>query len=125
MEASMLHSAVPVIASDDVRKSMAYYVDVLGFANDFEYGDPVTYGGVNWGEVEVYFTYDPGLCTVLRESEYHAEIFIWVIDANALYEEHRTRGAEIIEALNDRPWNARQYVVRDIHGYHLKFAQPT
>ena len=32
-------------------------------------------------------------------------------------------GAEIFEPISDSSWGARQYVIKEINGYHLKFAQ--
>jgi uncharacterized glyoxalase superfamily protein PhnB len=46
-----------------------------------------------------------------------------VIDAQMLFDFHVNKGAQIVETIADRPWGARQYVIRDINGYHLKFAQ--
>lgn len=119
-----IHSAVPVIGTDDIELSLTYYTQVLGFALDFKHGDPPVYAGVKSGDVEIYFCNDPSLVQGIRKQQLVPEIFIWVSDAESLFREHTVNGAEIIEALSDRSWGARQYVVRDINGYHLKFAQP-
>lgn len=118
-----IHSTVPVIGTDDIQKSILYYTKVLGFSLDFEYGDPIVYAGVKSGNAEIYFTYDPGFLEAIRENQVHPEVFIWLSDANSSFETHVANGAEIIEPISDRPWGARQYVVREINGYHLKFAQ--
>jgi catechol 2,3-dioxygenase-like lactoylglutathione lyase family enzyme len=119
-----VHSAVPVIATDDIERSISYYTRVLGFLPDFKYGDPPVYGGVKSGTVEIYFSLDVDLAQVIKEKKLHPEIFVWVTDANNFFDSHVLNGAEIIEPVSDRPWGARQYVVREINGYHLKFAQP-
>jgi catechol 2,3-dioxygenase-like lactoylglutathione lyase family enzyme len=126
MEASSskIYSAVPVIATDDIDKTLAYYTEVLGFEFDFKYGEPPVYAGVTSGQVEVYFTHDPYLANTLREKNLNPDVFFNVPDADSLFEAHKNNGAEIIETVSDRPWGLRQYVIRDINGYHLKFAQP-
>lgn len=121
---SQIHSAVPVINTDDIKKSLAYYRDVLGFIPDFEYGDPPVYAGAKAGAAEIYFTYSPNWLRILKEADVNLDIFIWVTNANNLYSLHVKNGADIVEPISDRPWGARQYVVRDLNGYHLKFAQP-
>ncbi len=118
-----IHSTVPVIATDDISKSVLYYTEVLGFELDFQYGDPVTYAGVIAGEAEIYFSFDPCFCGVLKKENITPEIFVWISQADHLYSCHVKQGANIIEPIADRPWGARQYVVRDINGYYLKFAQ--
>jgi uncharacterized glyoxalase superfamily protein PhnB len=120
---SKIHSTVPVIGTDDVKKSIKYYTEVLGFSFDFEYGDPVVYAGVKSGNAEIYFSHDPEIINAIKEKKFNPEIFIWLPDADNLFKEHVKNGAEIIETISDRPWGARQYVVKDINGYHLKFAQ--
>jgi uncharacterized glyoxalase superfamily protein PhnB len=33
-------------------------------------------------------------------------------------------GAKIVEDISDRAWDARQYVIEDPNGYHIKIAEP-
>jgi uncharacterized glyoxalase superfamily protein PhnB len=124
MLSTLVHSAVPVIATDDIQKALSYYTNVLGFTFDFEYGDPVVYAGVKSGDVEIYFSYDAAIASSIKEQRLCPEIFIWLSDADKLFKEHLANGADVIESISDRPWGARQYVIKDINGYHLKFAQP-
>lgn len=121
---SAIHSAVPVIATDDIQKSITYYTQVLGFEPDYIYGDPPVFAGVKSGDVEIYFSYDPDLAQLIRNAKVFPEVFIWITDASIVLQKHIDNGATIVEDISDRPWGARQYVVRDINNYHLKFAQP-
>ena len=115
--------AIPVVSTDDIQKSLSYYIDMLGFSLDFKHGDPVVYAGVKSGSVEIYFTYEPLLAKIIKEQNVNPEIFIWIPDAIRLFKEHVDKGAEIYEPISDRLWGTRQYVIREINGYHLKFAQ--
>ena len=124
LSTTQIHSTVPVISTDDIQKSISYFTKVLGFSPDFEFGDPVVYAGVKSGAAEIYFTYDPDLANIIREKQIHPEIFIWLSDAESIFYKHVANGAEVVESISDRPWGARQYVVKEINGYHLKFAQP-
>jgi hypothetical protein len=60
----------------------------------------------------------------LKTADLHPDVFLWLARIDAAYEEHRANGAKIVEAIADRPWDARQYVVEDPNGYRLKFAEP-
>ena len=121
---SPIHSAVPVIATDDIQKSITYYTQILGFEPDYVYGDPPVFAGVKSGDVEIYFSYDPDFSQLIRDRKINPEIFIWITDASFVFQKHVNNGATIVEDISDRPWGARQYVLRDINNYHLKFAQP-
>jgi uncharacterized glyoxalase superfamily protein PhnB len=118
-------SAVPVVATADVRSTVAYYTRVLGFTEHFVFGDPPVYAGIERDGVLLYITYDVKLASVLKSNPgLHPEVFLWVRDVDKVFEEHKLRGAAIVEEITDRAWDARQYVIEDPNGYHLKVAEP-
>ncbi len=117
-------SAVPVIATEDVSASLEYYTRVLGFEKHFSYGDPLVYAGVRRDDLLLYVSLDAELVRKLKSADLHPDVFLWVADIDSAYQEHRANGAKIVEEIADRPWDARQYVVEDPNGYHLKFAEP-
>jgi uncharacterized glyoxalase superfamily protein PhnB len=117
-------SAVPVIATADVRSTIAYYMEVLGFREHFVFGDPPVYAGIERDGVLLYLTDDARLATTLKNANLHPDIFLWVQDVDRAFEEHQRNGAKIVEEIADRPWDARQYVIEDPGGYYLKIAEP-
>lgn len=46
--------AVPVLHVADLRRSLAYYVETLGFTKEFEWGNPVFYAGVRFGQAVLH-----------------------------------------------------------------------
>ena len=103
---------------------MDYYNRVLGFREHFIFGDPPVYAGVERDGVLLYITHDPRMAAMLKNSDLHPDIFLWVQDVDRVFDDHCRRGATIIETVSDRPWDARQYVVEDQNGYRLKIAEP-
>jgi uncharacterized glyoxalase superfamily protein PhnB len=116
-------SAVPVIATDDVAASVDYFVRVLGFVSEFLWGDPPVYAGVSAGKAVLYLARDSEMARVIREHRLSPELFLWVTGVDSVYARHQAAGAQIVEALSDRPWGARQYVLREPNGYHMKIAE--
>lgn len=116
--------AVPVIATANVRSTVDYYKDVLGFSEHFIFGDPPVYAGVERDGVLLYITLDTKLAGAIGASALHPEVFLWVQDVDKVFEEHKRRGAKIFEDVSDRAWDARQYVIEEPNGYHLKVAEP-
>ena len=49
---------------------------------------------------------------------------MWVRNIDLVFEAHIKRGVRIGEEISDRAWDARQYVIEDPNGYHLKIAEP-
>ena len=117
-------NAVPVIATADVSSTIGYYTHVLDFSEHFTYGDPPVYAGVERDGVLLYITQDDKMAAALKDSGLHPDVFLWVHDIDTVFEEHKRRGANIIEELATRRWDARQYVVEDPNGYRLKIAEP-
>jgi hypothetical protein len=48
-------------------------------------------------------------------------VYFVIGDADELYEFHRGNGVEIVEGPHDRPYRLRDYTVRDLDGYSLRF----
>jgi uncharacterized glyoxalase superfamily protein PhnB len=71
----------------------------------------------------LYICQDTDLATAIRERRLSPDVFLWVSDIDSVYAQHRASGAEITEELATRPWDVRQYVVREPNGYCLKVAE--
>jgi GNAT superfamily N-acetyltransferase len=108
----------PILAVRDVVAATAYWRDVLGFEEVWLWGEPPTHGGVNQDGVALQF----GLNPALAERAEGQPIWIRVRNVQATYALHQERGAEIVAALEPKPWGLSEYVVRDLNGYRLRFA---
>ncbi|MBW3623172.1 MAG: GNAT family N-acetyltransferase [Armatimonadetes bacterium] len=108
----------PILAVRDVPATVNYYRDVLDFHDAWTWGDPPTHGGARRDGVHLQFSLNPALA---ETAEGH-QIYIAVRHVRNLYALHRERGAEIVSALDPKPWGVSEYMVRDPNGYRLRFA---
>jgi|GEM_PF-488192 len=125
---------------EDVEKSIAYYVDVLGFelkGKESAEGVGVFWGWVALGDGQIMFG--------SRESAYKGtyakpvefrqglENNQWGIgvslhfrdatpDLDAYYEQVKGRGARIVDELRTTPYGWRLFTVQDLDGYRLGFS---
>jgi catechol 2,3-dioxygenase-like lactoylglutathione lyase family enzyme len=116
----MIKSSTAVFAVTDVVQSVAFYRDVLGFQERWLWENPPTFGCIGMGKAEVF------LC---RQPDHEGRVeglmhFFEADDVEALHALHRSKGAPIISPLENKPWGIREYAVRDINGYHLRFSGP-
>ncbi len=118
-------SAVPVIATRNVPETVAYFEKILGFEQQWIWGEPPVYAGMKAGTAMLYVSLDVELASAIHERRLGPDLFLWVNDIDSVYRQHRANGAEIEEELGERPWGARQYVVREPNGYKLKVAEST
>ena len=111
-------SSTAILASSDIEATLAYYKDVLGFESTWTWGDPPTFGSASMGGVTIMFNLQPELAAHVRGHQH----WIKVDDVDALYRLHNGRRAKVVSDIEDKPWGAREYVVEDLNGYHLRFA---
>jgi GNAT superfamily N-acetyltransferase/catechol 2,3-dioxygenase-like lactoylglutathione lyase family enzyme len=114
----MLNKSEAIFAVDDVLETIRFYREVLGFDGQWVWGTPPTFGAVRWGQVQVMFCQQPEM---KGRVEGHQHMFR-ADDIQSLYSRHKELAAPIISEIENKPWGMREYTVRDINGYHLRFA---
>jgi hypothetical protein len=49
--------------------------------------------------------------------------YFWVDDADAIYEEFKSRGAIIDYEIGNKPYNVREFGIQDLDGHDIAFGQ--
>jgi catechol 2,3-dioxygenase-like lactoylglutathione lyase family enzyme len=108
--ATMGH-ATPILHVASLDRSLAYYVDVLGFTLQWRAGG---FAGVRRGDAALMLG---------EERQGHAGTWLWigVSDADALHDELRSRGATIRQPPTNYPWGSREVHVQDPDRHVLRF----
>lgn len=107
----------PILAVANLRDSLAYYRDQLGFKVDWEWGEPADFASVTRSGTTIF----------LGESHHGDRGGLWVFarDVDKLHAELKQRGARIEMAPTNMPWGSREMHVRDRDGNLLRFGGPT
>ncbi len=103
-----------VLVVSDVRAAVDFYTSKLGFKVAFIEDDPATFAGVNLGNVQIFLekgTPDPN----------GVRVYFVIGDADELHAYHKAQGVEVMDPPEDRPYELRDYGIRDLHGYLLRF----
>jgi catechol 2,3-dioxygenase-like lactoylglutathione lyase family enzyme len=103
----------PILSVSDVRAAADFYADKLGFIVAF-IEDPPRFAGVNLGDVQIFLQKG-------TPSTDGCAVYFVVGNADELFEFHRANGVEVVESPQDRPYELRDYTVRDSSGYYLTF----
>ena len=112
----------------DIVESAEYYRDVLGFTFDRFFGDPPSFCIVDRGGARLMLR-QPRDPANLRASNTtliadFTDAFLYADDVEALAEEFRQKGADIVMPPTYRPiWNGKEMQVRDPNGWVLTFGQ--
>jgi len=103
----------PALHVPDVKATAKYYRDVLGF--QWDYGDD-DYAVVWRDNSAIHFVRGD-------RNPNGVHLFQWVRDVDAYHREIVGRGAEVIEEPADRPYDIRDFTIRDLNGVSIVFGQ--
>ena len=111
--------ATPILNVKNLRASMDYYVEKLGFEKKWDWGDPPDFGCVRRGKVEIFLCQggqgQPGMW-----------MSIFMDDVDVLYEEYKQSGATILNPPINYPWQTREMLVEDLDGHRFRMSgEPT
>jgi uncharacterized glyoxalase superfamily protein PhnB len=112
--------AVPEIPVRNVDQAAEYYVKVLGFSVDWG-SDDGGIGGISQGDCRMFLT------NAAFRAAYGptSPVVVWLnLDSktgvDGLFERWKKTGANIVEAVEDKPWNLREFRVADPDGNQLR-----
>jgi catechol 2,3-dioxygenase-like lactoylglutathione lyase family enzyme len=119
-------AAEPQLYVRDITASSAFYSRTLGFTVAFTYGEPPFYGQVvrDGARLNLRQVDTPVVDPIRRDREQLLAASVTLTDAEPLFLEYQTAGAEIVQSLRTEAWGAQTFMVRDPDGNLLLFAGP-
>ena len=123
-ERSRFTAIAPTFVVHDVAKTAEFYRDVLGFTNVSYFADPPVYAMVRRDIAEIHFGKPDGVevsQSVTDIRRVGCDVYIWVSDINALFEELTASGADIVEGPVKRIYESTEVVIRDCNGLQIVF----
>ena len=108
----------PTVSVADLRATVDYYHEQLGFKVQFEWGEPPIHAGVTLGAATLHFNQPSDLESINGRFW----LYFVVEDVDDLYSIYQRRDVELLDEPIDREWGMREFNVRDINGISLRFA---
>ena len=116
-DAASFGPVTPIVPAEDVDRSLAFYVEILGFEEVFRSGTPTNYAGLRRGlaTIHLFACTEPNIAawTAFRVSTDRID---------SLYEHCQEAG--IVHpngSLGPRPWGTRDFTVLDPAGVCVTF----
>ncbi len=122
------NAITPILNVSDIQQSFQWF-EKLGWKKEWEWGDPVGFGGVCSGDCEIFLCQDgqggrgkgETQSTFGNQGEETADkgvwMSIWVDDVDVVYQHCLDQGIEITWKPTDMPWNVREMHVRHPDGH--------
>lgn len=119
-------SGAPVLLVRDVAAAANYFRDRLGFSYDKLWGQPPDFCMVRRDGHTVMLSQAPAdaaLTPHWRVVDKMWDVYFWVDDVEAIYQELVQRGAIIDYHLGMKPYGVREFGVQDIDDHDIGFGQ--
>jgi uncharacterized glyoxalase superfamily protein PhnB len=118
----MIRQIAPQFFTTDIPATLVYYKDTLGFECLSTWQDPPVYAIVARDQHAIHFRCaEPPTANPDKYEDELLDAYLFVEDADGLYAEYASRGAEFTRGLADMPWHSREFVVKDCDGRLLAF----
>lgn len=115
----MQQTVIPQLRITNAERSLAFYVDSLGFKVDWKHqfgeGYPLFFQITRAGQT-IFLTEHSGDCEV------GGAVYFRIPDARALYAELRQQGVVATKEPENTPWGTCEFMLTDPDGNKLRFA---
>src|SRR5262245_49607252 len=112
---------VPFLPVRDLKQTIDYYRDTLGFSGEWFWED--TDAGIERDDMAVLFNHNPSFVERVNTGERGFEVMWFVQNVDEIYEEYQEKGVKIVGELKDEPWGVREFAFTDINGYYIRVAE--
>ncbi len=104
MSGAQVQAATFVLAVNDLERSVRFYVDQLGFDEDFQVDG---WAFLSRGACRLRLGHCPDAVPMSQAQDHSWFAYLHVDNAQALYREVLQKGVEIWHPLGDKPWGLR------------------
>jgi uncharacterized glyoxalase superfamily protein PhnB len=124
MKAKKFIRSNPHLPVRNLRQTLDYYRDTLGFYDEWtwpdENGNPID-GGIRRDEMRLLFGEDPDI--VDSNARIGLSVMWFVENIEEIYAEYQAKGIPIAAALKTHPYGLREFAFIDINGYYIRVAE--
>ena len=105
----------------NLRSTLDYYRDVLGFSDEWTFGDKD--GGISRNGLRLLFAEDEAFTNDIN-NEYHRLPLLWFVESiEEIYAEFKNRNITIADDLRLHPYGLREFSFVDVNGYYIRVAE--
>jgi predicted enzyme related to lactoylglutathione lyase len=115
-----IESSTFVLSVCDLEASKRFYMDKLGFTEDFSVHG---WAFLSRDACKLRLGHCPDSIPMSKTPDHSWFAYLHVRDAAGLYEEVRSRGVEIWHPIADTPWGMREFAIVTPDGHRIVFGE--
>lgn len=111
----------PHLPVKNLRQTLDYYRDVLGFTDEWVFGD--IDGGIRKDELRLIFAEDETFTNDINNKEHRLPLMWFVTNIEEIYEDFKQMDIKIADELKTHPYGLKEFAFIDINGYYVRIAE--
>ena len=105
----------------NLRVTLDYYRDVLGFYDEWTFGDKD--GGIRRDEMRLLFAEDKDFAKDINNTQHRLPLMWFVENIDEILFEFSERKIELADELKLHPYGLREFAFVDVNGYYIRVAE--
>jgi uncharacterized glyoxalase superfamily protein PhnB len=121
MSAHKFIRCTPHLTVKNLKQTIDYYRDILGFTDEWTFGDRD--GGIRRDEMRLLFGEDSGFTNDINNNKHRLALMWFVNNIEEVYDEFQKKGIPIADHLRIHSYGLREFAFTDINGYYIRIAE--
>jgi hypothetical protein len=121
MKAKKFIRCTPHLPVKNLRLTLDYYRDKLGFTDEWIFGNKD--GGIRRDDLRLLFGEDGDFTNDVNNNKHLLPLMWFVDDIDRLFLEFKERNIELADELRLHPYGLREFAFIDINGYYIRLAE--
>lgn len=127
MKAKKFIRSNPYLPVKNLRETLNYYRDVLGFYDEWTWTDKngsETDGGIRRDDMRLLFGEDPDFVNIINSYPKSRLPLMWFVEnIDEIFQEFQSKEIELADTLRAHPYGLREFAFVDINGYYIRVAE--
>jgi uncharacterized glyoxalase superfamily protein PhnB len=121
MKANRFIKCTPHLPVKNLKSTIQYYVNTLGFSGEWTYGQ--IDGGVSRNDLFMLFEENTDFAEKLNASPHRLPLVWFVDNIDEIYREYEQKNIKLADPLKNQSYGLREFAFIDINGYYIRIAE--
>src|SRR5690606_14863204 len=113
--------ATPHLPVKNLRQTLDYYRDTLGFADEWIFNSKD--GGIRKDGLRLLFSEDSNFTNDINNQTHRLPLVWFVENIESIYNDFNTRNIKIADELRTHPYGLKEFAFIDINGYYIRVGE--